>query len=66
MFELKIEKHAKPERVRLTQDHIGSEVKAIVWDSTGSKVFVGDGNGKITIISVPSNKVNDALKLYLC
>ncbi|KAH9503345.1 Peroxisomal membrane protein PAS20 [Bulinus truncatus] len=56
VYELNIEKRTKPERVRLTQDHVGSTIKSLVWDSFSSKLFVGDSSGKLSIVYVPSIK----------
>ncbi|XP_005098197.1 uncharacterized protein LOC101848352 [Aplysia californica] len=63
VFELRIEKRAKPERVRLTHDHAGRQVKAFVWDAISSKLFVGDDTGKISIIFVPSTKTKTLFSL---
>ncbi|KAK6973588.1 hypothetical protein BgiMline_024810 [Biomphalaria glabrata] len=56
VYELNIEKRTKPERVRLTQEHVGNVVKCFAWDSLSSKLFVGDDAGKLSIVFVPSIK----------
>ncbi|XP_059144829.1 uncharacterized protein LOC131931998 [Physella acuta] len=56
VFELNIEKRAKPERIRHTQDHLGHHIKTITWDSISSKMFVGDETGKLSIVFIPSAK----------
>ncbi|GFO01076.1 hermansky-pudlak syndrome 5 protein homolog [Plakobranchus ocellatus] len=56
VFELNIEKRSKPERIRHTLDHSGHGITVMTWDSTSSKLYVGDDAGKISVISVPSRK----------
>ena len=58
VFELNIEKRSKPERVRQTLDHSGHGVTVMTWDSTSTRIYVGDDTGKISVISVPSSKVS--------
>ena len=55
---MNIEKRSKPERVRQTLDHSGHGVTVMTWDSTSSRLYVGDDVGKISVISVPSSKVS--------
>lgn len=57
IYELNIDRRTKPDRVRNIQDHAGSTVTALAWDAASSRVFAGDSIGKISIISISTNKV---------
>lgn len=58
VMEINIEKRQKPERVRLTSDHVGCTVTCLQWGGHNSKLFVGDNVGKITVCYIPSSKVS--------
>ncbi|XP_071112964.1 uncharacterized protein [Haliotis cracherodii] len=56
VMEMNIEKRQKPERVRVTSDHVGCTVTCLQWGGHNSKLFVGDNVGKITVCYIPSSK----------
>ncbi|XP_067673976.1 uncharacterized protein [Haliotis asinina] len=56
VMEMNIEKRQKPERVRLTSDHVGCTVTCLQWGGHNFKLFVGDSVGKITVCYIPSSK----------
>ncbi|XP_046573674.1 Hermansky-Pudlak syndrome 5 protein homolog [Haliotis rubra] len=56
VMEMNIEKRQKPERIRLTSDHVGCTVTCLQWGGHNFKLFVGDNVGKITVCYIPSSK----------
>lgn len=57
-MELNIEKRSRSERLRQTADHLGAVVTSMIWDSTSTRLFVADTQGKVTLVHVPASKVN--------
>ncbi|XP_041351776.1 Hermansky-Pudlak syndrome 5 protein-like [Gigantopelta aegis] len=56
VMELNIDRRCKPERLRLSTDHVGFTVTALHWDTSSSKLFIGDSVGKISVAYIPSSK----------
>ncbi|XP_035671988.1 uncharacterized protein LOC118412998 [Branchiostoma floridae] len=55
VWELNIERRAKPERLRISPEHRGNTVVALQWDDKSSRLFVGDNTGKVSVANVPSS-----------
>ncbi|XP_006811585.1 uncharacterized protein LOC102809991 [Saccoglossus kowalevskii] len=51
-----IEKRTKAERLTTSLEHKDTNVTALLWDYSNSKVFVGDEQGKVTAVNVPTSK----------
>ncbi|XP_078661048.1 BLOC-2 complex member HPS5-like [Branchiostoma floridae x Branchiostoma belcheri] len=55
VWELNIERRAKPERLRISPEHRGNTVVALQWDDKSSRLFIGDDVGKVSVANVPSS-----------
>ncbi|KAK6191617.1 hypothetical protein SNE40_003261 [Patella caerulea] len=57
-MEMNIEKRQKPERIRLTADHVGYIITDIQWNTSGNRLYVGDNIGKVSVVHVPITKAS--------
>ncbi|XP_066275140.1 uncharacterized protein [Branchiostoma lanceolatum] len=55
VWELNIERRAKPERLRISPEHRGNTVVSLQWDDKSSRLFIGDDTGKVSVANVPSS-----------
>ncbi|XP_029636471.1 uncharacterized protein LOC115211873 [Octopus sinensis] len=59
VMETNIEKRTKPEKLRMSNIHVGRIVTAVAWNTTGSQFFIGDNMGTVSIIYVSNSKAKD-------
>ena len=59
VVKLHADQRSKPDRLRTATDHKGAVVLAMCWNSENDRLFVGDDNGKVSVINFynPSSKV---------
>ncbi|GAB1602346.1 uncharacterized protein LOC106879723 [Argonauta hians] len=59
VMETNIEKRTKPEKLRMSNIHVGRIITAVAWNTTGSQFFIGDNMGTVSIIYVSNSKAKD-------
>jgi hypothetical protein len=52
----------KVRRIQMSVEHQGSEVTAMQWNLCSSELFVGDGSGKISVVSASAFVVSITLQ----
>jgi hypothetical protein len=51
----------KVRRIQLSVERCGSEITAMQWNLCSSELFVGDGSGKISVVSASAFVVSITL-----
>lgn len=52
-----IDKRSKPEKLRMSNIHVGRMVTAVTWNASGSQFFIGDNMGTVSIAYISTSKV---------
>ena len=64
VIELRIEKRLKPDKLRSTSDHKGCHITSMKWNSLGTRLFVGDDFGKVSMAKISSHLVKVDYELF--
>lgn len=54
-----IDKRSKPEKLRMSNIHVGRMVTAVTWNASGSQFFIGDNMGTVSIAYISTSKAKD-------
>uniref|UniRef100_T1IXV8 Uncharacterized protein n=1 Tax=Strigamia maritima TaxID=126957 RepID=T1IXV8_STRMM len=52
-----------PKRLQLSYEHKTSQITALKWNSTSSRLFAGDDKGRVSVINILSSKARFLLQL---
>ena len=61
VIDLKLDSRARPETIRSVSDDWSNTITCLHWDSTSTRLYVGDDMGKVHLMPVHSFKVCSTL-----
>ena len=64
ILELRFEKRQKPDKLRQTGDHKGSNITVMKWNAIGNRLYVGDDSGKVSVAKISSTLAKVCSRLH--
>ncbi|XP_033321077.2 WD40 repeat domain-containing protein pink [Megalopta genalis] len=52
--------------IAVSSEHINEQINCLCWNDTSSEVYIGDWNGKISVMVLPTFKVNGMFQTSSC